>query len=52
MKPNVKIRAAAMLASVATTFVLLHWIALIGHPAAEPVNEAAQVSDSAAGAGA
>jgi hypothetical protein len=46
MKPSLKIRAAAMLASTVTTFVLLHLVALIGHPAVEPTTESARIAGS------
>jgi hypothetical protein len=42
MKPSLKIRAAALLASAATTLVLLHLVALIGHPAVEAATEVAR----------
>jgi hypothetical protein len=37
-----KTRAVAMVASVATTFVLFQSVALIGHPAHAPVTTAQQ----------
>jgi len=46
MNTNFKTRAAAMLASVATTFVLLHWVALLAHPAVETPAETAQMVGS------
>jgi hypothetical protein len=52
MKTSLKIRAAAMLASTATTFVLLHWVALLAHPSVETTTETAQIAGSVRAGGA
>lgn len=44
MKSSFKTRAAAMVASVATTFVLVHGIAVMGHRAIAPDATAEQVA--------
>jgi hypothetical protein len=49
MKSSLKFRAAAMVAAMATSLLLFDLVASIGHPAGEPVPEAAHVAAAAAG---
>ena len=44
MKTSFKIRAAAMVASVATTFLVMHGVALMGYPEVSPDTGADQVA--------
>jgi hypothetical protein len=49
LKTSLRIRAAALVSALATSFVLLDSVALIAHPAGESAREGAQIAVAATG---